>query len=462
MTPSYMLIADDSIPLASDYKNRLKLIAHLKHALLFQKKIILTDTQIINNQNFRLALKQDKKLIELFNHGNLTIARRDFADFPILNKGEKPITISQPRIEDIIESFLARNKFNWKNPKLDSEKLHQLYLDVSELNALSKVSENKYYNLREINNIYTEDVLKIFQSENSLKLIGVKLSNIIAEQLLEEREYHKTEFNKEGGVGINFFTNKLPEFFRKHNLVGEWTSKYKSIIDLARAPYITAFPKAFNANPIYGQMHKHNIDLVRSIKYNLEQVQEIRDYKSYLLNFEEGVLRLSPSDIFKLRESEENKNYHNSINKFDGSEGSLNEVLFALHEYKILIDERILNQFQDLKETKKGIRERIKPMQIIYESPSYASLTLAGMALATISFPGMNLLSLGLGLLSLYTPRLLDKRKKKITRIKELKKERGKADIISKFDEKNKIDNDIILKTNSIFEKEVFYSSIKQ
>lgn len=456
--PSYLLIADDSIGLSLDNNKKMSLKAHLKHTLLFEEQILLSDAQIIGNKNFRMLFAEDDEFREIFNKQNFIIALRDCIDFRTKIKNQIPVTIDNPSLDEVLDGFVSWDKCNWGK----SERLKNRYAQKRDLEMLSLKAKVKRYNFLDINHKYSSDVVHTFLSKNVRQILGDKLSETIYKLAEEKRESSISDFNSKGGVGIAYFKQELGEELKNLQLEKEWKKYKRQIIEIAQAPYLTALPKVLYANPIYGAMHKQSIELLKGNIATSRQIGEVRNFESRLLRFEEGINALSANSIMKLRESKAFKEFRKKISTHNGTETSLNDVLLSLEEYKNRIDDEILLCFPFLREPKKIKREILKPINFIYESPNYVGLILGGMAVATLSFPGMNEVSLGLGALSLYTSKMLEKKKKELENKKELEKKKL-SDLLSSNEVQNKIEFEHLLNNKTdFFEEEIFYSSVSK
>lgn len=244
----------------------------------------------------------------------------------------------------------------------------------------------------------------------------------------------------------------------KQNL---WQQYSEEIMKIAQSPYLTTLPKILQCNPIYGQMHKEKIELSRGVFSTMERIDDDIFYDSWLrlLDFEEGISRLKADDIDRLRKTTEYKEFRKKVNQFNGSEESLKEIKETLFQYKSAIDELIITKFPHLRSPRKEKREKFNPLAILSNSSTYGGLSLSGLALAT-SFPGMNLLGLGLGITSFFTSQRDQKEDAKERRLIEADKQR----IIERLKKSNsqKIEAEVSVLTGNQFSKEVFFQSITE
>jgi hypothetical protein len=453
---SYLLIADDKINLSLDPTKRDSLKAHIKFSLLFEEKVLLTDAHIIGNRNLRDLLASDNGFVELFDKNSLTIALRDYVDFTPVKNGVPFDKIENPSLSEILDGFISWNKNTWGKSEIAMNR----YSQKAEISEIEKRANVKRYNYFDINHAYTEDILELYNSGSVRKLLGDKVSDLIVKLASEKRDSFISDINPKGGIGTWYFKTELRKDFKSFGLEKKWRSLREKIIQIAEAPYLTALPKVIDANPIYGNMHRKPIELLKGSKLNSMPVGEVKNYKTRLLRFEEGINRLMPDSIFRLRDSDEFRVFRNKLTLFNDSDSTVLDVLIALENYKNKIDDEILFSFPDLKEHKKINREVLKVLNIINESSTYGGLVLGGMAVATLSFKGSDEIGLGLGLLNLYLTRLLLSRIKKDVNETEILKIKLN-NVLTEDETKSIIKSESILnRFNSPFNIETFYDSV--
>ncbi|NEO71730.1 hypothetical protein [Moorena sp. SIO3H5] len=452
-----MMIADDTLKLSLDNNKKKTLKSHLMNSLLFEDRILLSDSQIIGNRNFRKLIRDNDELINCLTPENFSIGIRDSIDIRTETAGS-PQIIEKPNIIEVLQGFISWDKCKWtssSNDTLTKENYQKLF-DIQYIEGKAKLER---YSLGDASATYADDVLRLFDSEIIKQRIGKELCDLIHTIAREWRESHKSYRYPKSGLGMAFFLNDLPTMLKKRHKKNLWKQYQKEIIDIAQASYLTTLPKILNCNIIYGSMHKDKIEISRGLLAKIERIDDDIFYDSWLrlLDFEEGISRLKADDIAKLRESTEYKEYRKKINQFNGSEKALKEVKESLFQYKSLIDELIITKFPCFRSPRKEKREKFQSLAILSGLSTYGGLFLSGLALAT-SFTGMNLMALGLGITSFFTSPRDQKEDIKERRLIETDKQR----IIEELNKSNsqKIEAEVSVLTGNQFSKEVFFKSI--
>ncbi len=189
------------------------------------------------------------------------------------------------------------------------------------------------------------------------------------------------------------------------------------------------------------------------------QIEDGLPYESWLLNFEEGISRLTPDNIMKLRGSNEFGEFRKQVSSLNDHGESYDDAIRSLIAYKTCIDNEILEHFPHLKEPRKVKREIVKPLEILSQLSSYGGVALSGLALVTDPFPGANELSLGISVISVLTSQFV----KKMAEEEKAKTEREKIKAIDylKHSHPAKIESNMSISTNDVIPREeVFFKSI--
>lgn len=453
---SYLLIADESLELSVSEKKKKQLQAHLKHSLLFEDRLLISDSQLIGNRNFRRLIREHDPLIGILNEENFSIAVRNYIDILCPIDGSQEI-IHSPQIDDLLQGFLSWDKCKWHlfsgEPK---ETALKEYSQTHDLEFMFGKANKQFYDLSEICSQYTTDVLALFRSDQANQILGESVAQLIHDLAKQKMDGYHNPVSPEGGLGYAYFTSDLTNDLKKQKQLNIWKSNSNDILKIAQAPYVTALPKILSCTPIYGQFHKSSVDLSHGIVTATKKIQDDLPYKTRLLRYEEGLCQLSPETILKLRESEEFSFYRNRMKNFNGSEESLNLVCESLTYYKNRIDDAILQEFPYLKEVEKQVREIVKPLEFVSTASGYGGIFVSGLALATVTFTGINLLSLGLGLLSFMASRAI---KQKIIKTTQDGSDQAREKVLQDLNQHSTfcVDAESKMSYGNEFQNEVFY-----
>lgn len=291
--------------------------------------------------------------------------------------------------------------------------------------------------------------------------IGEDLSSLICKYAHEWQQEHRSSFYPKGGLGIAFFMDFLPKRMVAIQQKDLWDQFSEEVIHIAKSPYLTTLPKILHCNPIYGQAHKEEMELQKGNLCSVERIDDDFWYDSRLrlLEFEEGISRLNANNIYHLRETDEFKEFRKRVNHFNGSQGSLQLIKDSLFHYKSRIDDLIVSRFPYLRNPRREKREKFQCLSILNKTSTYGGLTLGGLALKS-SFPGINELGLGLGIVSYFVSRIswnIENRERCLL-------EEDKHRIIETLNKEGtpRIDTETSVFCGNQFKTEVFFQSVTE
>jgi hypothetical protein len=456
---SFMLIADDALKYSLDEKVKQSLKAHLIYSLLFEDRVLLSDAQIIGNRNFRQLIRDNDALIESLSPKNFSIGIRDSIDIRTEKPGE-PEVIKDPSISEVLRGFISWDKCKWPHTRgigLNKEN----YNESADLEYIANKAQLKRYSLGHASATYANDVLYLFASDLIKSRIGEDLSSLIYKYAHEWQQEHRSSFYPKGGLDITFFTDFLPKRMVAIQQKNLWDQFSEEIIHIAKSPYLTTLPKILQCNPIYGQAHKEQMELQKGCFCSVERIDDDFWYDSRLrlLEFEEGISRLTANSIYHLRETDEFKEFRKRVNHFNGSQESLQLIKDSLFHYKSRIDDLIISRFPYLKSPRREKREKFQCLSILNKSSTYGGLALGGFALRS-SFPGINELGLGLGIVSFFVSRISQNTENRERCLLEEDKHR----IIESLTKEGspRIDAETAVFSGNQFKSEVFFQSVSE
>ena len=317
LTYSHWLIADDRLSLSTNTKYKDNLLAYFKHSILYNGGLLISDSQLFDNINFRLLLQNDDDVKELIKHKLLAVAKRDStADLVEFKNSRKDLLDPNIHKSNSIKSIYNNNN------------------DISFVQENCKIIE---YKISDISEEYTKKTLELFRQKTS------ETDDIFLKELKDKlEEKHKKEKKLLRSYIHYDLVNNLPE---------EKRDKYREIVQkLGTEYYVRGLSSILNIPAVYA---KNQIDLfVKNSKKD-----EILDAKTfeYTLNlsasrYVEGLKVLTADDIIELIESDEYKMYSTISSRFDGTLKNSEDIKNIVYEYQRAIDEKIVERYYELED----------------------------------------------------------------------------------------------------------------
>lgn len=322
-------IADDTSKYGQNAsaQNVAELKALLKHTLLFNvfhQKLVVSDSHLLNNDSLRLLVRNDECVRELIQSDMLGVAVR-------ANNSNQPVDLN-----DLVEQFKEGKKYRF-SPKLGSG---------DELDFVSKGVGVVPYKLKELAANFEKESLAIFRGAIAKNTLTPK----VADKVHNLAQAEKQKCEKEGLVfGLGFFHDVLPA-----ELDAKLKGKhYKTIMELASAPYQTGMSRVLSADPIYAKEHARAFEILRGHqRKTVFRADEFRfKGKLGLAAFTKGIELLTAQDIVNLLDSNEAAALANARNVVSGSDSSVQDLYETLSEYVYRIEECIVDRHSDLRQS---------------------------------------------------------------------------------------------------------------
>jgi hypothetical protein len=318
--PCYWLLADDQLPLCRREENLDLFVAHFKHNLLFNDRVLFADSQVVNNANLRRAFRTDWDLRELVTADTVTLAARD-------------TLAREPRmLLALRDEFTRTGRANRDVPAFD------LATDLEQIeDRVSKAT----YSLPAISRLYTENVIRIFASRPARTHLGDAAATAICAILQEERERSADRV-----ILKAFIFYRLEGELSKRGLGDVWARHEGDIKALAEAPYNIGIPQLILADPVYAEQHSRSFEILRNTDGELafEPAGQPIEWESRydLHSYRQALARLDAATIFRLRESDEYRAFRTAMAQASTEADLENEVLRALARYQERIDHHVL------------------------------------------------------------------------------------------------------------------------
>lgn len=318
--PSYWLLADDQLPLGSDPAQISALVAYFKHSLLFHRRLLLSDSQIIHNANLRRAIRGTfhnddtfgPDFRDLFTKDTMTIAVRA----PTPGAGSRPLA-------EVQKGFVADGTLILHSRE---------YGYSSELDYVEASSRIVPYAISDITQTFTESVLRVLDSEIARQRLGDEIAARIL-LLAEEKRA------QDGKLGRYFFHYDLAQILKE----AEWNAHGSTIRDLVSAPYIGALPLLVGANPVYAEDHKASFEILRgTITVPEWESPVVFQGRLGLVEYVRGLNALTAEQIHSLRASDACSGMHAAIARLDGSHVAKQCLFDAIRDYQLTIEDVIV------------------------------------------------------------------------------------------------------------------------
>ncbi len=342
---SYWLLSDDRLNLCCKKQQQGIFKAHFKHALLFNRRLVVPDSYVINNYNFRYAIRHDKEIQQLINDQVLCIARR--CD------------------DQGVEQSLVQIRDEMQEDKRPKEFSKEEYDSNDDLGFVDQVVQTLPYSFNDVSDRYATKAVDVFQSSKAIEKLGEDVATVITRLSREA-----SGVNEDGSFAIKpedrsfgraFYFYKLKEMF--HRVTGkDWKEYEKDILGFANAPYLTALPSLLELEPIYAPQHKEAFEIVRSSKGDQSKIVDQFSFSSRLGlgSFVKGLELLSCDDLHWLIETDEAR--HLSLMLSDEEhkvEGQ--SIAVAICSYQRRIEDRIMQRFEGLSaDSSDGNEKRIQ------------------------------------------------------------------------------------------------------
>lgn len=326
MKNAYTLLADDSLPTGSQPSHEAVLRAHLVLGALSNTTIMLSDNQVVNSLNVRQLLNKDDTVRDLVSEGILTFAIRGGID-------EFDGTPADARLDAITEAFRREGKFLLSDAVAQDRRAFDL------IGTRGRMIEWTYGQVREN---YTRTCKSLLFDARTRAVLGDAAHDTLRNAIEEEDA-------RDAGLGRAYLQLRLPDDManRGHRL-SPVTEEY--LRNCILAPYLSNLPSVTGHNPIYEQQHQPSFDLMRGVNFRYEDIEAPKRLFTKLdtQHFIEGLSRLRPDDIMRIREHPAFRRFINLSSTTSLGYSGFLELRQAFSELTIVIDDSIYTRFPEL------------------------------------------------------------------------------------------------------------------
>ncbi|MCC5879111.1 MAG: hypothetical protein JJU03_04370 [Idiomarina sp.] len=330
-TAAYWMLADTEVPLSWEPSQLERFETFLKHALLFNQKLMISDTQAVNCVNLRRLMQKGSGFHELLH--------RDIFEIAIRGKDN---TNEQISLIDLRDQFAARGVNRFQSDD---------FLRNDDLTTLQSSSSTRVYHVETLGTLYTEAVQALITRndiQTALSPAHFELFNALLTQ----------EVAQQGRLTREFMQNTLGARLKSIHASDVWAQHRDLIMRISDAPYVTAIPQVMTASPIYSPQHQASFDFVYGVSSAQVEplLNEDNQPQSYeistglnLSGYELGLRQLNADDIFDLRNSVSFKEYILASQSSVSSAAQLDGIYEKLAAYQEAIDKRIVERYAGLK-----------------------------------------------------------------------------------------------------------------
>lgn len=330
---AYWLLGDDRLPLGNTPGMETAFKAHFVHSLLFQDSLVLSDSLVCNNRNFRLSVRNDANFRELITSTTLKIAIRR------TEQGE------MKSLRQINAEFLGRQANGFERAEYDI---------TDELDTLETLATCIPYDLNSLAIMYDEATYTHIFSE------------FFARQFTDDRNTlavirGATLDARQGGkLSRSFFHYDIPRIIQERR--GEaFKSQYQELIKAhTDGPYLLALPTLIQASPVYAEPHGNAIDLARGrLELKTEdKADEVFSTELGLSSYVKGLAALPAEAVHTLRETGYAWDLRQQLARYDGSSQNRKSILQLIRLHQLDIERAIIRHFPSLRHESANGNER--------------------------------------------------------------------------------------------------------
>lgn len=294
MTPTYWLVCEDRCALAHRRDKRHLLSNAIKHALLYEPQLLLSDSMFVTNRNLRALVAQSDTLRHAIKDEIVQCASR---------RAGRVKTLIEVRDDLVVAN---RHPLPSEFPSLE-------FRDNAALEFLQEHARIIPYDLVSIASRFTKHCKERFSSDAAEKL-GREVGGCVLEYMESKAGSSDT---KAIGFGDLYYRKTLGKHLDDRCGEGTWKRHSDVIRTIARGVYLTGIPDVLDTMAMFAKRHKKAVDVWRGRP--TRRFQDTADPFSVstmfnLSTYVKALESLRYSDIMALRESMEWSEYQKAKN----------------------------------------------------------------------------------------------------------------------------------------------------
>lgn len=319
LAPAFWFLGDDTSKLGKNPDLYPQFRAALLHALLYDARVVLSDSYAVNNRNFRRAASEDSTLRHLIELGLVRLAGRII--------GRKPLPLIALR-----DQFIERGH---QPPAFPLEE----YKQSMELEFLDEQAKVYPYALDSLATRFTEDICMLLQSEETRNVFGDDVSEILNLLIAERIE---AEVDNKLRLAYFWYPDQIgADLIQRLGDPYAWKRYGDKLRNIVQGPYLTGLPSVINANPIYTNDHRLSIDIFRRReKLGSQVIGDAVQFNSWIdiACYVAALEKITVEHILKLRSTPEWEAYQMTLNSGVSSERDSKELINAYLAYRRQIE----------------------------------------------------------------------------------------------------------------------------
>jgi hypothetical protein len=297
------------------------------YIILFGGSIVLSDSAVVGDRHFRLALRGD---VEGSGDGfTRELIDRGYLRFAIREQGGVAKSLA-----DTADDIVKRAGEYWVGYEPPGE--------MPEFRYVEQHGHLVSYNLDSAAQRFQREALRVFSSgsfgKGGLPETYRRAIVSIMQEMIADRQFSGLAEFSEG--------SRLWERVMKRTGKPKLFERYGDFVyAVARGPHATCLPEQLGINPTYSPSDKLAIDRWRGRDQDEPSFVEARTVRTRalrLVDFVEGLRRLTGPDVDALRMCDERLAYDCMLHDFALGKADSGEVLSALLAYRRRVEDRIM------------------------------------------------------------------------------------------------------------------------
>ena len=334
---SYLLTMDQENPLSRDYAHRDMMHAHLVYQLLFNQKLVLSDSQLLLSPNLRTLLRDNSFFFSTLNAETLCVMVREVGK-------------EQRDLVDLHERFITIGKIKKEDYDGHPNGL-RAYNDSDILGLLSDKIELDSWNYEQISMNFQNRIETFIQGGPYERTFGHQHAKVIIDNLHEYEVYRRKQPQFEDTpdevsiLGRDVFMGPFQSYLAERGIT--LTDAQDTMIRQgAQALFKMNFPDTFGASTIFDPRDDEEFELLGKASSDLRPDDDRRTLRTRLraARFVECLKGMDAEDVMCLRDLPSFSRLLELRQHSNNSDSEREDLEEALADHIINIEERIFRK----------------------------------------------------------------------------------------------------------------------